>query len=118
MIQTQFETKIQVLKTNNPKEHFASILSDYLSSHGIVHLSSCVDTPQQNRIVERKIGILSSQLDLLCSQLMSLNSSGEKLALWLPILSIGCPLVFEISKHLLKLSLSHTSILKLCLTLP
>lgn len=54
MIQTQFQTKIQVLKTNSAKEYFASILSDFLSSHGIVHLSSCVDTPQQNRIVEGK----------------------------------------------------------------
>lgn len=59
MIQTQFQTKIQVLKTDNAREYFASILSDYLSSHGIIHLSSCVDTPQQNGVAGRKIGIFS-----------------------------------------------------------
>ena len=54
MIQTQFQTKIQVLKTDNAKEFYHSVLSDYLLKQGIVHLSSCVDTPQQNEIAERK----------------------------------------------------------------
>jgi len=40
MVQTQFQTKIQILKTDNANEYFASILSDYLISQGIVHLSS------------------------------------------------------------------------------
>ncbi|RVX10633.1 Retrovirus-related Pol polyprotein from transposon TNT 1-94 [Vitis vinifera] len=48
MIQTQFQAKIQILKTDNAKEHFNSILNGYLLSHGIVHQSSCVNTPQQN----------------------------------------------------------------------
>ena len=50
MIQTQFQTKIQVQKTDNTKEYFKSILDTYPMSQGIVHLSSCVDTPQQNGI--------------------------------------------------------------------
>ena len=54
MIQTQFQNKIQVLKTDNAKEYFKSILGSCLMSQGIVHLSSCVDTPQQNGIAERK----------------------------------------------------------------
>ena len=54
MIQTQFQTKIQVLKSDNAKEYFTSTLTDYLLSQGIVHLSSCVDTPQQNGVAERK----------------------------------------------------------------
>lgn len=45
MVQTQFQTKIQILKTDNAKEYFESILSDYLISQWIVHLSSCVNTP-------------------------------------------------------------------------
>lgn len=54
MVQTQFQTNIQILRTDNGTEYFNSILRDYLQTHGIVHQSSCVDTPQQNGIVERK----------------------------------------------------------------
>ena len=54
MIQTQFQTKIKVLKTDNAKEYFTSILGDYLLSQGIVHQSSCIDTLQQNGVAERK----------------------------------------------------------------
>ena len=45
MIQTQFLTKIQILKTDNAKDFFNSILDPYLTQQGILHLSSCVDTP-------------------------------------------------------------------------
>ena len=54
MIQTQFQAKIQILKSDNAKEYFNSILNDYLLSHGIVHQSSYVNTPQENGIAERK----------------------------------------------------------------
>ena len=32
MVQTQFQTKIQVLKTDNAQEYFEKILGDYLES--------------------------------------------------------------------------------------
>ena len=54
MISTQFKSQIQVLKTDNAKDYFNSILGSYLSKHGIVNISSCVDTPQQNGVAERK----------------------------------------------------------------
>ena len=54
MINTQFKRKIQVLKTDNGKEYFNSGLGPYLSEQGIIHVSSCVDTPQQNGVAERK----------------------------------------------------------------
>ena len=54
MIQTQFQAKIQVLRTNNAKEYFKLILGDYLLSQGIVHQSSYVDIPQQNGVAKRK----------------------------------------------------------------
>ena len=54
MIQTQFQSKIQILKSDNARDYFNSILGEYLAKEGIVHLSSCVDTPQQNGIAERK----------------------------------------------------------------
>ena len=54
MIQNQFNAQIQVFKTDNAREYFNSHLESYLSHHGIIHTSSCVDTPQQNGVAERK----------------------------------------------------------------
>ncbi|WJZ83952.1 hypothetical protein VitviT2T_003590 [Vitis vinifera] len=54
MIQTQFQSKIQILKSDNARDYFNSILGEFLAQEGIVHLSSCVDTPQQNGIAEKK----------------------------------------------------------------
>ena len=45
MVETQFQEKIQVLRTDNGKEYFHSILRNYLLHHEIVHQSSCVNTP-------------------------------------------------------------------------
>ncbi|RVW38517.1 Retrovirus-related Pol polyprotein from transposon RE1 [Vitis vinifera] len=44
----------QILKSDNAKEYFTSSLSTYLQNHGIIYISSCVDTPQQNGVAERK----------------------------------------------------------------
>ena len=54
MIKTQFHTQIQVLRTDNGREYFNFILGKFLAAHGIIHHSSCVDTPQQNGVAERK----------------------------------------------------------------
>ena len=54
MIQTQFHTKIQILRTDNGTEYFNHSLSTNLQENGIIHQSSCVDTPQQNGVAERK----------------------------------------------------------------
>ena len=54
IIQTQFHTKIQILRTDNGTEYFNHSLSTYLQENGIIHQSSCVDTPQQNGVAERK----------------------------------------------------------------
>ena len=54
MIKNQFNTNIQVLQTDNARDYFNSILGEYLQTHGIIHTSSCIDTPQQNGIAERK----------------------------------------------------------------
>ena len=54
MIKNQFNTSIKVLHSDNGTEYFNCILSDFLQTHGIIHRSSCVHTPQQNGIAERK----------------------------------------------------------------
>ena len=54
MIQTQFHTKIQILRTDNGTEYFNHSLSTYLQENGIIHQSFCVNTPQENGVAERK----------------------------------------------------------------
>ena len=54
MIQTQFQSRIQVLKTDNARDYFNQSLGEFLRLKGVIHASSCVDTPQQNGIAERK----------------------------------------------------------------
>ena len=54
MIQTRFHTKIQIFRIDNGIEYYNHSLSTYLQENGIIHQSSCVDTSQQNGVVERK----------------------------------------------------------------
>lgn len=54
MIQNQFKTNIQILKTNNAIDFLNSNLGSYLKSRSIFQQNSCIDTPQQNGVVERK----------------------------------------------------------------
>ena len=50
----QFHTSIRILRSDNALECLSAHFSDFLSSHGILHQSSCAYTPQQNGVAERK----------------------------------------------------------------
>jgi hypothetical protein len=51
MVQTQFKTKIKCIRSDNGLEFHTK---EFFSTQGIIHQLSCVETPQQNAIVERK----------------------------------------------------------------
>ena len=53
-IRTQFNTSIRILRSDNAKEYFSTPFSSFMSSHGILHQSSCTCTPQQNGVTEQK----------------------------------------------------------------
>ena len=46
MVKTQFDVKIQIVRSDNGIEYFNQCLSSYFEKEGIVHQSSCTDTPQ------------------------------------------------------------------------
>ena len=49
MIQNQFNSKIQVLKTDKARDYFNSTIGDNLLDQGIIHKNSCVDIHQNNK---------------------------------------------------------------------
>ena len=53
-IRTQFNTSLRILRSDNAKKYLYASVSSFMSSHGILHQSSCTYTPQQNEVAERK----------------------------------------------------------------
>ena len=51
MIERQFLKKVKTIRIDNDSEF---IMSDFFVKKSILHKLSCVETPQQNAIVERK----------------------------------------------------------------
>lgn len=55
IVERQFHSKVKVIRSDNALELGGSTTTSiFLTSQGILHQTSCVGTPQQNGIVERK----------------------------------------------------------------
>ncbi|XP_070013800.1 uncharacterized protein [Nicotiana sylvestris] len=54
MVQNQFGVCVKTVRTDNGKEFFNYQWNAFLQNHGVIHQSSCVHTPQQNGVAERK----------------------------------------------------------------
>ena len=54
MVENQFQTKRSILRSHNGTEFYNDCLGDLLQEKGILHQSTCRDTPQQNGIAKRK----------------------------------------------------------------
>lgn len=50
-----YGSTISTFRTDNAREFLSISLTTFLSTHGIVHQTSCPYTPQQNGVAERKI---------------------------------------------------------------
>jgi hypothetical protein len=51
MIENQFESKVKIVRIDNGSKFS---MSQFFASKGIIHQTSCVETPQQKARVERK----------------------------------------------------------------
>ena len=50
-VERQFDTKVKMIRSDNGSEF---IMKQFYDESGIIHQTSCVETSQQNEIVERK----------------------------------------------------------------
>ena len=53
-VQTQFSSKIKILRSDNGGEYTSHLFQEFLQTNGILSQRSCPSTPQQNGVAERK----------------------------------------------------------------
>ncbi|KAJ0764367.1 putative RNA-directed DNA polymerase [Helianthus annuus] len=58
MVQTQFKTDIQILRSDNGGEYVNNSMKQFIQERGMIHQTTCPKHPEQNGVVERKNGIL------------------------------------------------------------
>lgn len=58
MVTNLFNAQIKILRSDNETEYVDGVFRAYLEEHDILYQTSCVGTPQQNGIAERKNGHL------------------------------------------------------------
>ena len=51
---THFHVSVQNLRSDNGKEYLSEQFQSFMLQNDILHQTSCVDTPSQNGVVERK----------------------------------------------------------------
>ncbi|KAM2573952.1 hypothetical protein TB2_005960 [Malus domestica] len=54
LVKNHFSSQIKTLRSDNGTEYTSQVMTQYLSNNGIIHQTSCVGTPQQNGVAERK----------------------------------------------------------------
>ena len=54
MILTQFHTRLKILRSDNGGEYVSHKIKHFFLEHGMLHQTTCLDTPQQNGVAERK----------------------------------------------------------------
>ncbi|XP_057495256.1 retrovirus-related Pol polyprotein from transposon TNT 1-94 isoform X3 [Actinidia eriantha] len=66
MICTQYGALVKVVRSDNGGEYFKGDLTTHFLDHGIIHQSSCTNTPQQNGVAERKNRHLLEMARTMC----------------------------------------------------
>jgi Integrase core domain len=54
MVETQYGKRVKILRSDNGTYYTNQSMQAFLRSEGIVHQTTCVNTPEQNGVVERK----------------------------------------------------------------
>ncbi|PRQ35370.1 putative RNA-directed DNA polymerase [Rosa chinensis] len=70
LVRTQYDAHVKVFRSDNGGEFVNHSFHEYFQDHGIIHQTSCSQTPEQNGVSERKNRHL---LDMARSLLLSAN---------------------------------------------
>ncbi|RVW50730.1 hypothetical protein CK203_073311 [Vitis vinifera] len=81
MVKNQFNVTIKKFQSNNAIDCFNQVLTPFFQYEGIIHESSCVNTPQQNGVAKRKNGHLLDTTRAFLFQNHVLESCWEKVVL-------------------------------------
>ena len=92
-IQTQFHVPVQIL-SDNAKKYMSEPFQNYIIKHGILHQTSCVDTPSQNGVAERKNRHLETAKALLFQMQVPKH-------FWADAVSTACFLINRMSSSVL-----------------
>ena len=68
-IQTQFHVFVQTLRSDDANEYLTEPFHSFMLQHEILHQTSCVDTPSQNGVAERKNRHLLETIQALLFQM-------------------------------------------------
>ncbi|RDX61249.1 hypothetical protein CR513_60537, partial [Mucuna pruriens] len=79
LVKNQFNKSIKRLRSDNGTEFVNLEFSKFLKDNGVVHKLTCVNTPQQNGVAERKIVTSLKLLEPSSSKCLFLMYIGEKL---------------------------------------
>lgn len=70
MVGIQFDAKILILRIDNGGEYMDDKFQNYLAENGAINQTTCVDTPTQNGVAERKNRHL---LEIACALMFSMG---------------------------------------------
>ena len=104
-IRTQCNIFIRILRSDNTKEYFSTPFSSFMSSHGILHQSSCAYTPQQNGVAEHKNRHL-----LETARTLLLHHKVPK-RFWEDVILAGCYLINHMPSSILYDQIPHSILL-------
>lgn len=78
-IKNKFGVSIKSILSENARDYFNQFLTPFLQREGIIHQSSCVETPQQYGRLGERTNICFKSLMLFYSKIMLQKATGEKL---------------------------------------
>jgi len=80
MVKTQFERDVKIIRSDNELEFLSGSMKQFYTQKGIIHHTSCIDTPQQNESVERKHRhVLNVAPPLLFQAYLTIDFWGESI---------------------------------------